>query len=188
MSKKLVGEIYEEVFNNSLDIDPKKYSGTIVEKSIYNGTNFAAVLEGPVSDADIRADHVYQKKIASSSPYEGLTLVYRVPVHSGEIPIVFLKYRPYKFQFTGTYNKVEMKKPEEVFSPEERSKILSMNKKMGIDYGECDVLRDSDGKMYVVDVNSNPGGPPWKMTRSQKVEATKVLVPSFKKLIEKFAD
>ena len=32
---------------------------------------------------------------------------------------------------------------------------------LGLDYGEIDVLRDrNEGKIYIVDVNNNPAGPP----------------------------
>lgn len=187
LGKKLVGRSFEQVFGYSLDIDPATYKGSIVEKSVYNGTNFATALKGPIPFQDIRENYVYQKEIDNRSEFDDLTVVYRVPVYLGEIPIVYLKYRPYAVQFTGTYTKVEVKKPRDLFTEEELSNILEMNKKMGIDYGECDVLRDTDGKIYVVDVNSNPGGPPVKMSHQQKVESGKLLVPLFKKMIEHFS-
>jgi hypothetical protein len=188
LSKELVGSCFEEIFGYSLDVDPTNYRGSIVKKSIYNGTNFATTIEGPISEEDLHEEHVYQKEIKNQSEFDDLTVVYRVPVYAGRIPVVFLKYRPYEFQFTGYYEKVDLKKAGDIFSEDERSKILEMNKKMGIDYGECDVLRDSDGRIYVVDVNSHPGGPPRKMSHNQKVKASKVLIPDFKNLAEKFSN
>src|SRR5690606_28991371 len=115
LSKELVGLLFEEIFGYSLDIDPTSYNGSIVKKSIYNGTNFATVIEGPVSADELHEDYVYQKEIKNNSEFEGLTVVYRVPVYVGKIPVVYLKYRPFEFQFTGSYEKVELKKPEEIF-------------------------------------------------------------------------
>ncbi len=188
LSKELVGRYFEEIFGYSLDVDPTTYHGSIVKKSIYNGTNFATVIGGPITAEEIHDDYVYQKEIKNISGFDGLTVVYRVPVYAGKIPIVYLKYRPYEFQFTGHYDRVEVKQPDEVFAEDEISNILEMNKKMGIDYGECDVLRDSDGKIYVVDINSHPGGPPRKMSHQQKVKTSKVLIPFFKNLIEEFTN
>lgn len=185
LSKELVGRCFEEIFGYSLDIDPTTYNGSIVKKSIYNGTNFATAVTGPIPAEAVQEEYVYQKEIKNHSEFEGLTVVCRVPVYAGKIPVVYLKYRPYEFQFTGYYEKVEVKKPDEIFSEDEISGILEMNRKMGIDYGECDVLRDVDGKIYVVDINSHPGGPPRKMSHRQKVKASKVLIPDFKNLIEK---
>lgn len=187
LSKKTVGRIFKKVFGYSLDVDPTTYHKTLIEKSIYNGTNFATAIEGPIRMNAVREDYVYQKKIENYSETDDFTVVYRIPIYSGEIPVVYLKYRPKEFRFTGRYEKVDVKSPEEIFSKDELSKILFMNQKMGIDYGECDVLRDADRKIYVVDVNSNPGGPPRKMSHSQKITSEKLLVPSFKEMIEKFS-
>lgn len=187
LSKKIVGEKVEEVFGYSLDVDPTTYQGSIVKKSIYNGTNTAIEMEGPNVDLKREKEYVFQKKINNQAKSEDLTLVYRVPVYAGEIPVVYLKYRPYSSRFTGYYVKVDVKQPDEVFSGDEISKILEMNKKMGIDFGECDVLRDSDGKIYIVDVNSHPGGPPRKMSHQQKLKAANKLIPSFRKLLNQFS-
>lgn len=187
LSKELVGQIFEETFGYSLDINPAAYEGTIVEKSVYNGTNFAVAIEGPIPPNNVKDGFVYQKKIESYANSENLTLVYRVPVYLGIIPIVYLKYRPEDVQFTGDYSNVEVREPTDVFSAPELEKIILMNKKMGIDYGECDVLRDRDGKIYVVDVNSHPGGPPRKMSHQQKVQTTHMVEVAFKNVIESFS-
>lgn len=188
LSKKRVGMIFKEVFGYSLDVDPTKYEGTVVEKSIYNGTNYATTLKTPISENKVRQEYVYQKLIESRSSQNDFVLVYRVPVYADKIPIIYLKYRALNSRFTGHYEKVDVKKPTEVFSDEELLKILTMNRRMGIDYGECDVMRDQDDKIYVVDVNSNPGGPPAKMSHNQKVRSATMIVPDFRKMTDRFSD
>ena len=42
------------------------------------------------------------------------------------------------------------------FSVEEERALLDLAARIGLDYGEIDVLRDADGQMYAVDVNKTP--------------------------------
>jgi hypothetical protein len=60
-----------------------------------------------------------------------------------------------------------------------------MARKMGIDYGEFDILRDKDGRIYVVDVNNTPWGPPNGLPEFESNIALKRLVKSFDRLLEK---
>ena len=46
-----------------------------------------------------------------------------------------------------------------MFSVEEEEAILDLAARIGLDYGEIDVLRDADGEIYVVDVNKTPWWP-----------------------------
>lgn len=184
VGKVKVGQLFYDIFGYSLDVNPLNYQGRMVEKSIMNGTNNANIVEGPLPPEKIQAGFVYQKEINNYSEINNFMLVYRVPVYANKIPLVYLKYRPYKNRFTGNYEKVEIKIPEQVFSQTEIEKILLMHKKIGADYGESDVLRDSDGRVYVVDINNNPGGPPRKMTHQQKIKAAKTISPFFKNLLK----
>jgi len=43
-----------------------------------------------------------------------------------------------------------------VFSVEEEKAVLDLAARIGLDYGEIDVLPDADGQIYVVDVNTTP--------------------------------
>ena len=127
---------------------------------------------------------VYQKEIDNITG-DGLVLDYRVPVHGNNIPLVYLKYRPMETRFSNTNNFVEMKETPEIFSDEEIEKILKFTEKMGIDFGELDILRDKDGRIYIVDVNSSPWGPPNGLPVADQKMAVKILTKSFEELIEK---
>lgn len=59
-----------------------------------------------------------------------------------------------------------------VFSGIEKEKILAFTEKFGLDYGEVDVLRDNDdGRLYVIDVNNTPFGPPKHLPPEQSWQA-----------------
>ena len=58
---------------------------------------------------------------------------------------------------------------------------------MGIDYGELDILRDNnDGRIYIVDANNTPSGPPNGLTDVQECLALHRMVYPFNKLLNKF--
>ena len=44
---------------------------------------------------------------------------------------------------------------------DELKKVCQFCERMGLDYGEVDILRDNtDGRIYIVDANNTPAGPP----------------------------
>jgi len=48
-----------------------------------------------------------------------------------------------------------------LLKPDEVERLLQFCEAIGLDYGELAVLRDNgDGRIYVVDVNNTPDGPP----------------------------
>jgi glutathione synthase/RimK-type ligase-like ATP-grasp enzyme len=48
-----------------------------------------------------------------------------------------------------------------VLSTSEVGLLIRLCREIGLDYGEVDVLRDvDDGKMYIIDINNTPFGPP----------------------------
>ena len=57
-------------------------------------------------------------------------------------------------------------------------------RKLGIDYGEFDVLRDKDRRIYVVDANNTPYGPPNELSEGDCTRALVLLANEFVRLIE----
>jgi len=56
---------------------------------------------------------------------------------------------------------------------------------MALDYGELDVLRNkNDGKIYIVDVNNTPQGPPANTEKEQGIEAIRKIGEAVLKSIE----
>ena len=155
ISKHRVDRVFAEVFGYALAVDPLQYTGPMVEKSDVNGSHDGRMVQGPMTEKEIRHGSVYQKAIDSQSERPGFFVDYRVPVHDGRIPLVYLKHRPVKNRFK-EFDHTESRCPDEVFSLDEQNQLCRMARAMGLDCGDLDVLRDSDGRIYVVDVNNTP--------------------------------
>ncbi len=83
----------------------------------------------------------------------------RLNIWNGNVPIVIKRYKSKDDLFDITVD-AEFTEPYEVLSEHELELIARFSKKLGIDYGEFDALRDnSDGRLYIVDVNNTPAGP-----------------------------
>ena len=185
ISKSTVGKVFAEVFGYPLTINPAEFHGKIVEKSDQNAAHDGHVLDGPLAPENIRPGCVYQKMIDNAAVPEGLVLDYRLPVFGGTVPLVFLKYRPLETRFSDVNNfRAELAAPGAVFSPAELQKIVLLARKMGVDYGELDVLRDKDGRLYVVDVNHTPHGPPKVLAENETKRALEIMAAAFARLLE----
>lgn len=184
ISKNKVAEIFGEVFGYSLEVNPLEYNGKIVVKSNLNALHKGEVADGPLEEGELKEGMVYQKEIDNKTEDE-LVLDYRVPIHGNEIPLVYLKYRPVANRFSNENNFVRLKNTSDIFNDNELKKILYFAGEMGIDYGELDILRDKDNKIYIVDVNSAPWGPPNGLPLKDQKEALVILKKSFKELIDK---
>ena len=108
------------------------------------------------------------------------------PVHGDQIPLVYLKYRPIANRFANRNSHVELAEPDQLFSQVELDQLLLMAKKMGIAFGEFDVLRDQDQRLYVVDVNNTPAGPPNGLPDAQARQALALMQKSFDALLLSF--
>ena len=187
ISKAHVGRAFRDVFGYALDVDPTTYEGSVVEKSNRNAKHDGRVRIAPLPPESVRADCVYEKLIDNTSERPGLVQEYRVPVHGDEIPLAYRKYRAIEDRFGLVNVSAELVDPGGVFAPEERAKILRLARRMGIDYGEFDVLRDSDGRIYVVDANNTPWGPPRKLPEPEKKIALERMAKSFARLLARWA-
>jgi glutathione synthase/RimK-type ligase-like ATP-grasp enzyme len=108
----------------------------------------------------------------------------RVPVISGKIPLVYLKFKTEKYRFTNKAHRATLHTPEELFSAEEIQHIEKYAAAMKVDFCEFDVLRHKGNqKIYIIDVNKTPYGPPDPLNARDKVNALKRLSDAFMKLV-----
>ncbi len=185
ISKQTVGKVFARVFGYELGVDPESYVGSMIEKSDANGTHDGRIVDGPLAPELIRPGRVYQKLINNLSFREGYFLDYRVPIHGGRIPLVYRKHRPVGARFS-VYEHADFKDPEDIFSGEELEKILRMARKMKLDYGEMDVLRDQDGRIYVIDVNNTPRSHTHALPVGDKRASLERMAATFKSLVEQY--
>ncbi|HYA79277.1 MAG TPA: hypothetical protein VED19_02060 [Candidatus Nitrosopolaris sp.] len=184
ISKHAVARAFAEVFGYAVEVEPTRYGGRLVEKSNRNATHDGRERQGPLALNAVRPECVYQKVIDNASDKNGFVLDHRVPVHGDRIPLVYLKYRPIETRFSNVNTFVKLAEPEAVLSPKELDTLLLLARKMGVDYGEFDVLRDKDGRIYVVDINNTPNGPPNGLPALGSKWALERLAKSFNRLLD----
>ncbi len=181
VSKSAVADAFEEVFGYSLRIDPTAHRGRAVEKSEENGRHDGRVVVCPI-DAPAPS-RVYQK-LVNNSEDGAITADLRAPIVGDCIPLVYVKRRRIEDRFTNFNQDVTLKRTEEVFSPEEIRRLLDMARRLGMDSGAFDVLRDGDEKrIYVVDANKTEMGPPIIMKMADKIEAIRRLGRAYAALL-----
>lgn len=157
ISKKRVQSLFEEVFGYQFSVNPLTFHGHCVMKSNVNSKHDGRVIECPITAVD--NNYVYQKVVNNSFDDTHVEDI-RVPIFKDKIPFVSLKYRLLSDRFDH-YIKSAITDVRKVFNGEEVKKLILYCQKIGLDFGELDVLRDrDDGRLYIVDVNNTPIGPP----------------------------
>lgn len=179
ISKKHVDRIHQQVFGYSTIIDPRNYSGHAVAKSDINALHDGEIVRCPIAAPIEKA--VYQLLINNETS-AGEYLDYRVPIIGGNIPLVYCKFKRGEVRFTNDVHRSELHSPLEKFNEEELSLISKMATAMGAEFCEFDVLRDNtSGRIYVIDVNKTPYGPPKGLPKAEAKRATHLLTTAFRK-------
>jgi hypothetical protein len=181
ISKARVQRVFSEVFGYDLAIDPAIHQGPAVRKSDANYRHDGTIIECPVQNTN--GDGVVYQRLVETVDSDGFCLDHRVPVVGGQIPLVYLKYRPHDDRFA-TVSHARVVTTESVFSSSEITLIRQFAVAMHLDFGELDVLRDnSDGRLYIVDVNNTPAGPYKSLSPSDKAVAVRLLADAYRDLI-----
>ena len=177
IAKDFVDEHMLKVFGYSTRIDPITFQGTAVRKSNINALHDGQNIECPI---DPEEGFIYQKFIDSSvSQTEVMDI--RVVIINQKIPHVYLNYRNNFERFKNVPDRSELVVTvDDHLSKEEQGSILNFCKSIGLEYGELDVLRDCDDlKIYVVDANNTPQGPPKNLSLEEKAAAVDLLAKTF---------
>lgn len=156
ISKATVQRLFGEVFGYPLSVDPRTHCGPMVEKSDINALHDGEVITGP---CEPRAGKVYARVVSNVVGEQAEDL--RTTIVRGRVACVYRKLRPLSSRFSNTNSSVSLLNPAMAFTPLETSSLLRLADVIGMDFGEMDVLRDrADGRLYVVDINKTPVGPP----------------------------
>ena len=170
LSKTHVAAVFAEVFGYPLAVHPTRHVGPLVEKSDRNNTHDGRVLAGPLPAGRLSPGRVHQRLVDTvvDGPRGPEAVDLRTPLYGGRVPLVCVKRRPLSDRFgVGPAASVEVREASEVFTADELAALARFAAAMGLDYGEADVLRDADGRVYVVDVTHGPSGPPPEMSRTE---------------------
>jgi hypothetical protein len=158
ISKRRVDDAMLRVFGYAARVDPAAWQGVCVRKSDENGTHDGEIVTCPVTSTD--PDSVYQRLVDNTISVSEVQDL-RVVVVGSAVPVVYAKRRPVSDRFSNTNTTVRLVAPLDVFSAVELDLVARFASEVGLDLGELDALRDrTDGRIYIVDVNPTPCGPP----------------------------
>jgi hypothetical protein len=178
ISKVFVDRAFRKVFGYSTFIDPVTYDKPYVKKNDINACHDGEIILHKVDSPE--TGYIYQKLIDNSAD-DNTVLDFRVPVVDGTIGFIYLKYRNKKIRFTNSTERTIVKPIEDIFSENEIHLINKFCREIHLEYGELDVLRDNDDKkIYIVDVNNTPQGPPANLDKRAAKQAIGKIAEAFK--------
>ncbi|MFM9985561.1 MAG: hypothetical protein ACKVOK_10045 [Flavobacteriales bacterium] len=176
ISKVHVDKIHLDIFGYNTFIDPSNYSGKAVMKSDTNALHDGKIIDCPV---DLTTGSVYQVLIDNSYD-EQYVMDLRVAVVGTEIVHAYKKFKKYAVRFTNDVSRSELHATASLFNEKEVSLILAFCTKMGLHFGELDILRNkADGRIYIIDVNKTPYGPPFGLAPESAKKAIVNLANAF---------
>lgn len=157
--KQTVDRYFEARFGRSALIQSDilmRGRGVCVEKGEGQCTKDGRILALPLRH--LESGKVYMKFIDTRRPGSGglFNVDIRIPYFRGDIPFVILKWKKAIFK-RGEWAAEFLEDPILELTLEEIRKTVAMMKAIGIDYAEIDALRNSDGDLYIIDVNPTPG-------------------------------
>jgi hypothetical protein len=178
VSKKLVEELSHKIFGYGTFVDPLSYSGKIVKKNDINAMHDGEAIQGPIKETE--EGFIYQRLIDNTASGDRVVDI-RVVIVKSLLDFVYIKYRWISDRFKNPIE-TQIKPTEEVFSPEEVRLLNEYCRAMDLDFGEMDVLRDNnDKKIYVIDVNNTPQGPPSHISKSDGKYALQEIAAAYKR-------
>jgi hypothetical protein len=180
VSKTRVAAVFRHVFGYALALDPQQHRGPAVRKSEANATHDGAIVQCPIQEPDVKS--VYQIVVNNES--NGYVEDIRVPYIGGTIPFAYVKRRPKETRFANENTSAQLVEVDVVFSELELKQLKRFCREMSLDYGELDVLRDRDSeRIYIVDVNPTPFGPPNHIGHTDFYRAVKRMAGAFQDAI-----
>ena len=175
ISKSTLDRHHHEVFGYGLNVDPTTHNGPMLEKSEGNAVHDGREIQGPLSPDQLQPSKVYQR-IIDNRTENGLFEDLRVVVIRGELPLVYRKRKTGEVRYTNETAEVDLaESPKTMLSDTEMEQIASLSAKMCADFAELDILRDrQDGRIYCVDLNPTPYGPPAGLSAEDSEKAMAV--------------
>ncbi|QXQ04722.1 hypothetical protein KX816_10350 [Sphingosinicellaceae bacterium] len=179
ISKSHVAAMFEAAFGYPLALDPRRHSGPAVEKAEANGAHDGRIVECPCEPAPGKA---YQRLIDTIDA-NGDAVDLRTHCIGGRPVVVWVKRRPAAVRFLAPNTAVARFAPAEIFSATEQAQIADFLGAMGADWASLDILRDRDGRIYVVDVNKTDAGPIVALSLREKLAGVAILARALEALI-----
>lgn len=181
ISKARVEAVHQEIFRYGTFIDPYAYEGIAVLKSNENAQHDGRYIDCPIKAEESLEGFIYQK-VLDNRTSEGMAADIRVPVMRDQIPHCYIKTKAWELRFTNETTFASLHSPDELFSAKEIQSIKDFCKAMKADFCELDIIRDQqDEKIYIIDVNTTPYGPPVGLPNNDIKKAVYQLATAFQK-------
>jgi len=183
VKKDYVDEAFKAEFGYSSLVDPLSYNGHAVQKSNRQAAHDGRIIELPISKP--KPDHVYQRLI-NNKVEEDTYRDIRVVIFNDKVPMVFFKNKDVSIRFSGQSSSAHVIWPSEFdyfFGPDLIPGVVRFCKRIGMDYGEVDVLYCRDSRRYyIIDANKTTGNGVFTMfTHKVRNKVIEVMAETFKK-------
>lgn len=179
ISKIYVDKAFKEVFGYSTIVDPLSYKGKCVKKNDINAKHDGVILNCPINKTE--EGFIYQILIDNTCG-ENLVEDIRIPIVKNALDFVYLKRRSIHERFKNTTVNTTICEIINILNKDEIELVNAFCKLINLEYGELDVLRNkADNRIYIVDVNNTPQGPPANTSKPDKIWAIKQIASHFKK-------
>jgi hypothetical protein len=166
--KAVIERAHAAVFGYSMGVDPRTHHGEAVRKSRKNARHDGKIVRLP--DLAPMESKVYQRLIDNRDGDQVEDI--RLCTLRGRPIICYRKRRPVSERFLNTLTSAEIVEPEDMLSGDELNSVRDICAALGLDYGALDILRDrKTEKIYVVDANNTPRGPPRALDGVQSARA-----------------
>ncbi|NQX91830.1 MAG: hypothetical protein HRT74_06855 [Flavobacteriales bacterium] len=176
ISKEKVDEAHQGVFGYNTFIDPMTYHGRALQKSNENAQHDGTEVDCPIEQP--AEGSIYQLIIDNQEGEEFVDM--RVPVIGDSIPLVYRKYKSAEQRYTNEVIRSTLHTTDDQLSLNEQTQVLAFCKEMKADFCELDILRNkADGRIYIIDLNTTPYGPPAGLAQLDNLKAIKLLSESF---------
>lgn len=177
-SKANVDAHFSAAAGYSTTVDVATESGFAVVKSGINGNHDGRIVKLPLSD--LPPFNVCQKLIDNS--LGDYIFDIRIPFLLCNPVLAYVKFRGRSRRFENANACVKLVTPADVLSDDEISVCRRLCSSMGLQYGELDILRDGpSGRIYVVDVNNTPAGPPAGLSNRDRMTAMSMIAVAFRR-------
>ena len=178
-SKENVSRIFSEVFGYNLAVDPLNFQGPMTQKSDENAAHDGVTIIGPLAGPeDIAESKTYQRLVNNDLGPSVMDI--RVSIVKTVQDHCYIKFRPIGDRYSNE-NSVSWLAPTSVFLSNDEQKLINeFCVAIRLDFGQLDVCRDRvSDKIYIVDANNTPYGPPNGMNEEDKLEALRLLAADF---------
>lgn len=178
VSKARVDATWQAVAGYGITVEPTHNRGRMVVKSEENGAHDGRLVTGP---GRRRQGFVYQRFIDTQR--DGRVYGSRPVIIGNEMPLVLDFWRAESDLFNGRSH-CSVKSPDQMYTTTECDQIMEFARRLGMDLGELDVMRDRvSGLIYVIDANRTSFKPAL-LSRADLRRCYRQMVPAFRRLLE----